>query len=48
MTRIEKVDVMGGKAEMGLLAVMEIEPVPRNWLEKVVVLDCVRRPLGNV
>ena len=34
MTSIEKVDVISGKAEMDRLAEMEVNPVPRNWLEK--------------
>ncbi|KAH9905671.1 proline-specific permease [Xylariomycetidae sp. FL2044] len=34
-TRLEDVDVLSGKKEMDEMTAMDVEPVPKNWAEKI-------------
>jgi amino acid transporter len=35
MTKASDIDIFSGKEEIDRLTEEEIEPIPRNWLEKV-------------
>jgi amino acid transporter len=41
MTKASDIDISTGKEEIDRLTEEEIEPIPRNWWEKSLVVDCI-------